>query len=92
MNMTLKNLVIDYNNSNYPSWEGIPPKTYSARITLETKLGETTTILSQEDIIAIMGVVCHRVSENMRSLAQTTATELERAVSGSLIEHIEETN
>lgn len=92
MNMTLKNLVIDYNSSNYPSWDGIPPKTYSAKITLETKLGETTTILGQEDIIAIMGVVCHRVSENMRALAQTTAIDIERAVTGSLIEHEEETN
>lgn len=87
MDMKLKNLVVKYNACNYADYDGTPPQSYSAKITLETKMGETTTILEENDIIAILGVVCHRVSENMKAIAQTTAGDIERAASGNLLEH-----
>lgn len=84
--MKLKTLEIKYNPMSSMDWEGTPAKSYSAKITLITKLGETTTVLMEEDIIAIMGVVCQRVAENMREIAQTTATDIHAAVSGRLLE------
>ena len=55
--MKLKKIDIEYNDSNISSWTGVPPNSYGGKITMSTKIGEVTTVLTEEDVASIVRVI-----------------------------------
>ena len=84
--MQLKNLTIKYNSSSFTDYDGTPPLSYGAKITLDTKIGEVTTLLNEREISAIVNVIAHKVAEDMVTLSKTLAEDVRLSVENRAIE------
>jgi hypothetical protein len=84
--MKLKTLTIKYNAQNYSDWDGTPANSYSGKIELDTKIGTVTTILTEEDVGAIVNVIASRVADDMVILSQTVAQDIRLSVERKAIE------
>lgn len=84
--MKLKKIDIEYNDSNSTSWTGIPPNSYGGKITLSTKIGEVTTVLTEDDVACIVRVISGRVAQDMVTLSQTVSEDVRLSVEQKAIE------
>ena len=86
--MKLKKIDIEYNDSNISSWTGVPPNSYGGKITMSTKIGEVTTVLTEEDVASIVRVIAGRVAADMVTLSKTVSDDVRLSVESKAIEHV----
>lgn len=84
--MKLKKIDIEYNDSNNISWTGVPANSYGGKITLSTKIGEVTTVLTEDDIATIVRVIAGRVAADMVTLSHAVTDDIRLSVEQKAID------